>query len=71
MGAAKTLCTPFDQPELPEGSLLPFILANYEFVHHFSRFLILPLPLTSLQEPFVLLQESLQRNGLTGVGATD
>ena len=39
LGAAKTLCTPFDQPELPEGTVCYVVEANISSVILLNQFL--------------------------------
>ncbi|KAK9088071.1 hypothetical protein Syun_030465 [Stephania yunnanensis] len=83
MGAAKTLCTPFEQPELPEG-ILPLyydvflhqrsqhsfeFYAVFRAAWNFMQFLVSQVCGCFLQEHYALHQESQLRSGLTGVEA--
>lgn len=63
MGAAKSLCSPFDQPPIPEGSALHLIFWNLELIACCFSFM--------LQVPCASPPESLRKNGLTGEGVTN
>lgn len=67
VGAAKTLCSPFDQPEIPEGRSQT--LLNFDFLSLLKLKCYqdqLKHNMFLLQGLYVLLQESLLRSGLIG-----
>lgn len=74
MGAAKTLCSPFDQPALPEGTkfLSKSFLSNVigQFVSNAFWFPWIYRVDVLAQVPNALHLENLQKNGAIGAEAT-